>query len=159
MLKLATTVLAVAIAASASADDLGSLRVDASSAQAFERSLAEFKAKLSPEQCGAFGAALKDIWLAGTQSAEADQRKYGAAGYYRQIDGLSYDQVVQLTTGATAKVQCGSGMARSSAAPAARRSASTYQRPPPLHGVPAPPPAFLERPRGGNNLFGPSVQQ
>jgi len=105
MLKLTVAVLAVALAGTASAGGWRSLRVDASSEAAFEQSLAEFKDKLSPGRRYAFGESLKDVWVAGTQAAEAEQREYAAADYYRQLDGLSYEQVVTLLdpTGETAR--------------------------------------------------------
>jgi hypothetical protein len=94
MLKLTVALLAVALAGSASAAGWRSLRVDASSETAFEQSLAEFKGKLSPARRYAFGESLKDIWLRGSQVAIAEQREYTAADYYRQIDGLGYEEIV-----------------------------------------------------------------
>jgi hypothetical protein len=81
------------------------LQVDGSSEEAFEQSLAAFKEKLSPTRRIVFGQALKDIWIQGTKAAQDEQREYTAADYYRQVDGLNYEQVVTLTdpTGATAK--------------------------------------------------------
>jgi hypothetical protein len=105
MLKLTVTVLAVALAGTASAAGWRSLRIDASSEAAFEQSLAEFDDKLSPGRRYAFGEALKDIWVAGTQAAQAEQRVYTEADYYGQVDGLGYDDVVRFVdpTGETAR--------------------------------------------------------
>jgi hypothetical protein len=105
MLKLTMVVLAVAVAGAANAAGWRSLRVDASSEAAFEQSLAEFKDKLSPGRRHVFGATLKDIWARGSQTATAEQREYTDADYYRQLDGLSYKEVVTLMdpTGATAR--------------------------------------------------------
>jgi len=107
MLKLTVAVLALALAGTASAAGWRSLRVDGSSDDAFAQSLAAFKDKLRWERRHVFGAALKDIWVQGTKAAEAEQREYTASEYYRQLDGLSYKQVVTLTdpTGATAKMR------------------------------------------------------
>jgi hypothetical protein len=96
MLKLTVTVLAVALAGTASAAGWRSLRVDASSEAAFEQSLAEFKDKLTPGRRYVFGKVLQDVWVAGTLAAEAEQRDFTAEEYYRQLDGLSYEQVVTL---------------------------------------------------------------
>ena len=105
MLKLTVTVLAVALAGSASAAGWRSLRIDASSEVAFEQSLADFKEKLKAPRRHVFGEALKDIWIARSLAAQADDREYAAADYYRDLDGLSYKEVVEFTdpTGGTAK--------------------------------------------------------
>jgi hypothetical protein len=95
----------IAFAGTASAAGWKSLRVDASSEDAFAQSLTEFKEQLSPARRAAFGEALKDIWVRGVKAAEAERREYTATDYYRQLDGLGYEQVVLLTdpTGDTAK--------------------------------------------------------
>jgi hypothetical protein len=107
MLKLAMAVVSLALVGSASAAGWRSLRVDASSEAAFEQSLAEFKDKLSPAREHVFGEALKDIWLKGSQAAEAAQREYTASDYYRQVDGLDYEQIVKFIdpSGATARAR------------------------------------------------------
>ena len=146
MLKLTVAILVVALAGSANADEWRSLRVDASSNAAFKRSLEAFKDALSPEQRQAFGDALKDIW------AGSERRK----DYYRQIDGLSYEEVVNLTTGETAKLRLQAAAAPSRAA-APTRSAPGFQRSSPWEGVPPPPPTW--QPRGGTDLTGPGPSQ
>jgi outer membrane murein-binding lipoprotein Lpp len=83
MLKITLAVFAVVLAGTASAAGWRSLRVDASSEAAFEQSLAQFKEKLSPGRRYAFGKALQDIWAAGTEAAEAEQRAYTTADHYR----------------------------------------------------------------------------
>ena len=105
MLKIALAVLAIALAGTASAAGWRSLRLDGSSDAGFEKSLAEFREKLTNGRRYAFTLALQDIWAQGTQSAEANQREYTAADYLRQLDGLGYEQVVRFTdpTGTTAR--------------------------------------------------------
>jgi hypothetical protein len=105
MLRTTVFVLAVVFASSASATGWRDLRVDASSEEAFAKSLEAFKEKLSPPQVSVFGEALKDIWIQGAKTAEAEQRDFTADEYYELVDGLSYEEVVTLTdpTGATAK--------------------------------------------------------
>jgi hypothetical protein len=104
MLKLTIAVLAVALAGTASAG-WRALRVDGRSEEAFAKSLESVKDKLSPARRYVFGEALKDIWLQGEKAAAAEQRDYTADEYYRQVDGLRYEEVVKLTdpTGDTAK--------------------------------------------------------
>jgi hypothetical protein len=121
MLKLTVVVLAVALAGTASADRWRNLRIDGSSEAAFAASLATFKEKLSPARQYVFGNALKDIWVQGTQKAEAEQSEYTASDYYRQIDGLGYEEVITLTdpTGATAKARLREGIRQNPAAFAA----------------------------------------
>jgi hypothetical protein len=97
MLKHTLAVLAIALAGSASAAEWKNLRIDASSESAFEQSLAKFKDKLSPARRYAFGEGLKDIWIKGNQGAEAAQGEYTATDYYREVHGLSYEQVVRFT--------------------------------------------------------------
>ncbi len=151
MLKLTVAVLALAFAGIASADAAPSLRVDASSRAAFKRSLAAFKDELSPEQRQAFGEALQDIWISGTQADDTERGKYRKADYYRQIHGLSYEEVVSFATGEAAKLRLQAAAAPRRAAPPA------YVVRSPWEGVPPPPPTW--QPRGGTPLFGPGGQQ
>jgi len=106
MLKLTVAVLAFALAGSAAAG-WRDLRVDGSSEGAFARSMTAFKDALSPSREYVFGEALKDIWTQSATAAEAEQREYTADEFYRQLDGLRYEEVVTLTdpTGDTAKTR------------------------------------------------------
>jgi len=105
MLRTTVFVLAVVFASAASAAGWRDLRVDASSEEAFAKSLEAFKEKLSSPRASVFGEALKDIWIQGAKAAESEQREYTADEYYELVDGLSYEDVVTLTdpTGATAR--------------------------------------------------------
>ena len=107
MLKLTVAVLALALAGSASAAGWRSMRIDASSEASFKSSLEAFKGKLSPARREVLGLALKDIWTQGTKEATAAQREYTEADYYRQIDGLGYEEIVTFTdpTGALAEIR------------------------------------------------------
>ena len=96
MLKLTVAVLAVALAGSASAEGWRSLRIDASDEAAFKESVALFQSKLSPSREHAFNRALQDIWAQGTEKASADQSEYTSSDYFRQLDGLTYDEVVRI---------------------------------------------------------------
>ena len=96
MLKLAVAVLAVALAGSACAEGWRSLRLDASDEATFKESVALFQSKLSPSREHAFNRALQDIWTEGAQEAAAEQLEYTAAEYFRQLDGLTYDEVVKV---------------------------------------------------------------
>ena len=156
MLKLTVAMLAIAVAGTTNADEFPSLRVDASSNAAFERSLTAFKDELSPEQRHTFGEALTDIWLAGTQAAETSRGKYRTADYYRQIHGLSYEEVVNFATGETAELRRQKELRRQAAAAPSRAAVPPYAAPvhrrSPWEGVPPPPPTW--QPRGGTDLFG-----
>ncbi len=144
MLKLTVVVLAVALAGTASAAGWRSIRVDASDAAAFEQSLAELKDKLSAPRRHVFGEALKDIWVAGTLAAANEGREYTAEEYYRQLDGLTYEEVVDFTdpTGKTARDRH-----RAALAAVARRM-------PPQPGA-----SWLPRPAGGWGTTYASVAQ
>jgi hypothetical protein len=105
MLKLIVAVVALALVGTVSAEGWRALRFDASSDDAFAKSVETFKDKLSPAREYVFGKALQDIWTAGTKAASAEQREYTDADYYAQVHGLSYKELVTLTdpTGDTAK--------------------------------------------------------
>jgi hypothetical protein len=107
MMRLAFAVLAVALAGVAQAG-WRSLRIDGSSQAAFETSVAALQEELSPAHRQVFDLALLDIWLRGTQDdAQAAQREYTGSDYFRQLDGLGYDEVVTLLdpTGKQAKTR------------------------------------------------------
>jgi len=132
MLKLTVAVVAIALASTAGAAGWKSLKVDGSSEDAFAQSLAEFKQELSFAQRYAFGEALKDIWVRGVQAAEAERREYTAADYYRQVHGLSYEQVIAFTdpTGDTAKQRLRDGARMAPARPPPPREAIADRAPP-----------------------------
>ena len=160
MLKLAIVVLAVTLAGTASAAGWRSLRVDASSEAAFEQSLALFKEKLSPGRRYVFGEALEDIWVAGSQAAEAEQREYTAADYYRQIDGLGYKEVVTLVdpSGKTARrYRAAYNPSAAGDRPRYRASVSAEALSPWSGAQPDAPSGTGPNWRGGTPLFGPSL--
>ena len=123
MLKLTMAAVALALASTVNAAGWKDLQVDGSSEAAFAHSLAAFKEKLSPARRHVFGQALKDIWIQGVKAAEAEQREYTAADYYRQVDGLGYEQVVVFTdpTGETAKKRMVEGRSYARVPPANTR--------------------------------------
>jgi hypothetical protein len=127
-LKLAMALLAVAFAGTASAAGWRSLRVDGSSEDGFTQSVAAFEEKLSPVRYHVFLRALQDVWAAGTEAAAADGGEYTDADYLRQLDGLTYDNVVTFTdrSGATARERYLAALAQYRAASYARMS------PPPM---------------------------
>lgn len=156
MFKLTTAVLAVALASSAGAAGWRSLRVDASSEAAFEQSLAEFKDELSPARRYVFGEALKDIWIVGLQAAAAEQRDYTAADYYRQIDGLRYEEIVTFVdpTGETAKRYRAAYNPRSTGDRGGHRASASSAVPSPWEGA-IPPRQSGPNWRGGILEHGP----
>jgi hypothetical protein len=107
MMKLTVAVLAIALAGSANAAGWRSLRIDASSEGSFKTSLEAFNEKLPSARQQVLKLALQDIWTRGTQEANAAQREYTASDYYREIDGLGYEEIVTLTdpTGELAKMR------------------------------------------------------
>src|SRR5262245_51364450 len=94
MLKLTVAVLAIALVGGASAE---AWRLDAGSHRAFKRSLEAAKDELSPENIQLLGGALKHIWDEGTKAAEAQASRYSDKDYFRQLDGLSYEEIVHFT--------------------------------------------------------------
>ena len=96
MLKLNAAVLAVVLAGSASAAGWRSLPVDASSESAYSESMALLQDKLSPSRRHAFARALQDIWTEGVRQASDVQREYTPADYFARVDGMTYEQVVEL---------------------------------------------------------------
>jgi hypothetical protein len=157
MIRITAITLAIVLGGTANAG-WRSMRVDASSEAAFEQSLAVFKDKMPDARRYVLGEALKDIWVAGERTARAEQREYTAAEYYRQLDGLKYKQIVELTdaTGETAR-------ARYRWASLAARSPGNRQAS--AASYPAPPQQLGETParnldganaRGRTPLTGPS---
>ena len=104
MLKATFALLAIVLAGNASAG-WRSLRIDASTEESFKASVALLQDKLTPGRRAAFDRSLVDVWTEGTRLADEQQREYTAADYLRQLDGLSYEEVVKLTdpTGEQAK--------------------------------------------------------
>ena len=78
--------------------------MDASSEASFRQSVVAFQQKLPAAHRYVFAQSLQDIWLQGTQRAQAEQREYTASDYRRQVDGLGYEEIAEFTdpTGATA---------------------------------------------------------
>ncbi len=131
MLKLTVAVLAIALIGSASAEEW---RIDASSHRAFERSLEAAKSELSQPEIQMLGGALKYIWEEGTRAAVADDRTYSDQDYFRQIDGLTYEQVVHFTDETYDAAQAQYRAALDGAERAIRRNESSAAR------APMPPP-------------------
>ena len=96
MLKLTVAVLAIALAGAASAAGWRSLRVDGTDETAFAESLLAFERKLSPSRRYALTLALQEIWVQGTRRASAEQRTYTTTEFFRQLHGLSYDEVLRI---------------------------------------------------------------
>jgi hypothetical protein len=96
MLKLTLAVLAVALAGTASAAGWRYMRIDASSEADFTASVSALRDKLPEARRHVLDLALTDIWVEGAQAAAAEQRDYPASEYFRQLDGLSYKEVVAL---------------------------------------------------------------
>ncbi len=143
MLKLTIAVLAVALAGTASAAGWRSLRVDGSTEDGFTQSVAAFEEKLSPVRYYVFLRALQDVWVAGTKAAEAGEGEYTDADYLRQLDGLTYEDVVTFAdpSGATARERYQAAYAQYRAASyprviAANRNSPWPDRPAPIgpHG-------------------------
>jgi hypothetical protein len=105
MLKVTFAVLAFALAGTASAAGWRKLTIDASSEAAFTESVATLQDKLSPSRRAAFDQSLQDIWRDGTQRALAEQREYTNEDYFRQLDGLGYEDVILVTDPTGEKAQ------------------------------------------------------
>ena len=167
MLKLTVAVLAFALVGSASAEGW---RLDAGSHRAFKQSRQAAKDELSPENIQLLGGALKHIWYEGAKAAEAQQRRYADNDYLRQLDGLSYEEIVHFTDAtyeaalrysATSAAAALAGPSNGRAALAAPSHASRPWNPPYRH----PDNRFTPRwshdryePHGGTDLTGPGKQ-
>lgn len=162
MTRLTICIVALALAGSVYAEGWRSLRIDASSDGAFEQSLAQFKDKLTPARRYVFGESLKDIWIAGVEAAQAEQRAYTEADYYRQLDGLGYQEVANLMdpTGQTARRY----RAEYDPYVVGDRTRGVFvSNPAPFSSGPSSPTQPLglggNQTRGGTPLFGPSLPQ
>ena len=129
-MKLPVALFAIALASAAGAAGWKDLRIDASSEPAFRQSLDTFKKELSPERQQVFTAALTDIWLKGTEEAKTAQRAFTVDEYYRQLDGLGYEEVVTYTdpTGDTAKKRYRDATQAAHRAPAQAAPVSPLER-------------------------------
>ena len=107
MLKLTVVVLAFALAGTAAAAGWRDLRIDGSSEAGFAESMEAFKEKLPRARRYVFVLAMQDIWVQGVEAAKATDREYTAIEYFRQTNGLGYDEVVTLLdpTGQTARAR------------------------------------------------------
>lgn len=136
MLKLTIAVVAVALAGTASAAGWRSMRLEASDGVTFANSVAAFEEKLSPARLYVFTLALQDLWVQGTQSAEAQQRQYTESEYFQRVDGLGYDEIVALAdpTGDTAQARYTAALRQTR--PVSRASSGPSNRPVPIgpHG-------------------------
>jgi hypothetical protein len=133
MLKVTVAVLAVVLASSASAAGWRKLRIDASSEAAFTVSVNTLQEKLSPSRRLAFAMSLEDIWLHGSRLAEEQQRDYTQADYFRQLDGLTYDEVVTLMDPTGKKAgQYRAEYYAERAGPPSAAPAPGWQNPPPV---------------------------
>jgi hypothetical protein len=97
MLKVTLAVLAVALAGTASAAGWRSMRIDGSSEAGFNASVMALRAKLPTVRRHVLDLALKDVLARGEQAAAAAQREYPRSEYLRQLDGLSYKEIVTFT--------------------------------------------------------------
>ena len=107
MLKLTVVVLAFALAGTAAAAGWRDLRIDGSSEASFAESMEAFKEKLPRARRYVFVLAMQDIWVQGVEAAKATDREYTGIEYFRQTNGLGYDEVVTLLdpTGQTARAR------------------------------------------------------
>jgi hypothetical protein len=106
MLKLTIAALAFALAGTAAAG-WRDLRIDGSSEASFAESMEAFKEKLPRARFYVFVLAMQQIWVQGVEDAKATDREYTAIEYFRQTNGLVYDEVVTLLdpTGQTARAR------------------------------------------------------
>jgi hypothetical protein len=80
---------------------------DGSSEASVAESMEAFKEKLPRDRLYVFVLAMQDIWVQGVEAAKATDREYTAIEYFRQTNGLGYDEVVTLLdpTGQTARAR------------------------------------------------------
>ena len=104
MLKVTLTILAMALAGTASAAGWRSIQIDASSEADFTQSVNALRERLPTVRRHVLDLALSDIWARGVKDAAAEQREYTESEYLRELDGLTYKEVVTFTdpTGDTA---------------------------------------------------------
>jgi hypothetical protein len=115
MLKLKVTAIALAVAfASTASAGWRSMRLEASNMASFTTSVAAFEEELSTARHYVFMLALQDVWAQGLQRAGAEQREYTEAEYFRQLDGLKYDEIVTLAdpTGEITKERYRTGVSK-----------------------------------------------
>lgn len=103
---------------------------------------------------------LKHIWDEGMKAAEAEQRRFSDKDYFRQLDGLSFEEVVHFTDATydvALKYNPASDDAIVFAPPVIGRESGTSSpryRDPPSDGRFQRMPGYPEVPHGGTDLYG-----
>lgn len=97
MSKVTVALLAFSLAGAANAAGWRSIEIDASSEDSYNASVAALEEKLPRVREVVLERSLKDIWAAGTQAAEANDREYTVNDYLEDLDGLGYKEIVEFT--------------------------------------------------------------
>jgi hypothetical protein len=101
MSKLTIVVSAVVVAGCASTQEWRALRIDGSSQAGFESSVSLIQREMPTTRRRFFDLALADIWVTGRMDANvAASGDFTAEDYFRQLDGLDYEGVIELADSA-----------------------------------------------------------
>lgn len=96
MSKVAYTVIGLALAGCASTDGWRTLRIDGSSQSSIDRSVSSIQQQLPASRRERFDMVLVDLWITGTLNSEAAGAEYTEHDYFAQLDGLGYEDVLDL---------------------------------------------------------------
>jgi hypothetical protein len=96
MSKLTLVVVTVAIAGCASTGTWRDLRIDGSSQASIESSVFLIQQELPAYRRERFDMVLSDLWITATLDAETEGTEYTEADYFAQLDGLRYEDVLDL---------------------------------------------------------------
>lgn len=95
-MKLALVIVAMVLAGCASTGTWRDLQIDGSSQSSIDRSVFLIQQELPGYRRERFDMVLSDLWITGTLNAEAEGTDYTEDDYFAQLDGLRYEDVLDL---------------------------------------------------------------
>jgi len=96
MAKVTYSIVVMALAGCASTRGWRTLYIDGSSQSSLERSVFLIQQELPASRRERFDMVLADLWITGTLNSEAEGAEYTEVEYFAQLDGLRYEDVLEL---------------------------------------------------------------
>lgn len=96
MSKLTLVIAAIVLAGCARTGAWSDLQIDGRSQSSIDRSVLLIQQELPAFRRERFDMVLADLWITGTLRAEAEGTEYTEDDYFAQLDGLRYEDVLDL---------------------------------------------------------------
>ena len=96
MRKIVFSIVVMALGGCASTGGWRTLRIDGSSQSSIDRSISLIQQELPAFRREGFDMVLADLWITGTLNAEAEGAEYLENDYFALLDGLRYEDVLNL---------------------------------------------------------------